>query len=309
MDNEEFKSKYISYEARIRDIYSKYKVTDVIVRKSNTGKDFEKIIGKKYYFAISDQQKYEKVFEAAEKVREELKKESKTTLPETELITPSELFKLKNLSLLNPNDPYDELCSNFLPREEDEKIRSESESCEEDKKNRHKKINIKSKPKKFDKIKKYVVRAIKIVAVSTVVACSVLLPEAYKQKVAIESLSILKDNLNAATVWDNTTYLSSGSYLTRVEINGNNGKKYVYEAEGGDGYSCVHKDAIKNQKVVNAVICVAHAQDGNLIDAIEADKITKKMKKNPYEYKYPGNDENILEKNENNLNENSYDER
>ena len=296
MYNEEFKSKYISYEARIRDIYSKYKVTDVIVRKSNNGKNFEKIIGKKYYFAISDQQKYEKVFEAAEKVREELKKESKATLPETELITPSELFKLKNLSLLNPNDPYDELCSNFLPREED-------------KKNRNQKINIKSKPKKFDKIKKYVVRAIKIIAVSTVVACSVLLPEAYKQKVAIESLSILKDNLNAATVWDNSTYLSSGSYLTRVEINGNNGKKYVYEAEGGDGYSCVHKDEIKNQKVVKAVICVAHAQDGNLIDAIEADKITKEMEKKSYEYKYPGNDENILEKNENNLNENSYDER
>lgn len=305
MDNEEFKSKYISYEARIRDIYSKYKVTDVIVRKSNTGKDFEKIIGKKYYFAISDQQKYEKVFEAAEKVREELKKESKATLPETELITPSELFKLKNLSLLNPNDPYDELCSNFSPREEDEKIRSESESCEEDKKNRNQKINIKSKPKKFDKIKKYVVKAIKIVAVSTVIACSVLLPEAYKQKVAIESLSILKDNLNAETVWD----LSSGAYLTRVEINGNNGEKYVYEAENDKGDSFVNIDTIKNKKVVNAVICVAHAQDGNLIDAIEADKITKEMEKKPYEYKYPGNDENILEKNENNLNENSYDER
>lgn len=130
------------------------------------------------------------------------------------------------------------------------------------------------------------------------------MPEAYKQKVAIESLSILKDNLNAATVWDNSTYLSSGSYLTRVEINGNNGKKYVYEEEGGDGYSCVHKDAIKNQKVVNAVICVAHAQDGNLIDAIEANKITNEIKNKPYEYKYPGNDENILEKNEN-----SYDER
>lgn len=305
MDNEEFKSKYISYEARIRDIYSKYKVTDVIVRKSNTGKDFEKIIGKKYYFAISNQQKYEKVFEAAEKVREELKKESKTTLQETEPITPSELFKLKNLSLLNPNDPYDELCSNFSPREEDEKIRSESESCEEDKKNRNQKINIKSKPKKFDKIKKYVVKAIKIVAVSTVIACSVLLPEAYKQKVAIESLSILKDNLNAETVWD----LSSGAYLTRVEINGNNGEKYVYEAENDKGDSFVNIDTIKNQKVVNAVICVAHAQDGNLIDAIEADKITKEMEKKPYEYKYPGNDENILEKNENNLNENSYDER
>lgn len=153
MDNEEFKSKYISYEARIRDIYSKYKVTDVIVRKSNTGKDFEKIIGKKYYFAISDQQKYEKVFEAAEKVREELKKESKATLPETELITPSELFKLKNLSLLNPNDPYDELCSNFLPREEDEKIRSESESCEEDKKNRHKKLTLNLSQKSLIKLR------------------------------------------------------------------------------------------------------------------------------------------------------------
>ena len=54
---------------------------------------------------------------------------------------------------------------------------------------------------------------------------------------------------------------------------------------------------------------MAHAQDGNLIDAIEADKITKEMEKKSYEYKYPGNDENILEKNENNLNENSYDER
>lgn len=292
MDNEEFKSKYISYEARIRDIYSKYKVTDVIVRKSNTGKDFEKIIGKKYYFAISDQQKYEKVFEAAERVREELKKESKATLPETDPITPSELFKLKNLSLLNPNDPYDELCSNFSPREEDEK-------------NRNQKINIKSKPKKFDKIKKYVVKAIKIVAVSTVIACFVLLPEAYKQKVAIESLSILKDNLNAETVWD----LSSGAYLTRVEINGNNGEKYVYEAENDKGDSFVNIDTIKNKKVVNAVICVAHAQDGNLIDAIKANKITNEIKNKPYEYKYPGNDEKILEKNENNLNENSYYER
>ena len=75
MDSEEFKSKYISYEARIRNFYNEPNVKDVIIQKSDDGRRYRKIVNGVYYILTTGDE-YEKYAEAAQNVKQERLEES-----------------------------------------------------------------------------------------------------------------------------------------------------------------------------------------------------------------------------------------
>ena len=111
----------------------------------------------------------------------------------------------------------------------------------------------------------------------------------YKDKVATESLQVLKEELNADKIWDDSTELSSSSSEISVSIMGKDGKRYDYEK-----HSDIDKpseDEIKNMEVVEAIRIVAQAQDGNVFRSIAADKLIDRINKGEIDLSYAGNRE------------------
>ena len=145
MDNEEFKSKYISYEARIRNFYNEPNVKDVIVQKSNDGRSYRKIINGVYYILTTGDE-YEKYAEAVQKVKQEHLKVVKTE-------------KERREQLEKERRNYSEF--SFMSEEQMDKYLESFESREP-----RKKKNIAAKPKKIRNNKKFKIAGLKVLAVA-----------------------------------------------------------------------------------------------------------------------------------------------
>lgn len=281
MDNEEFKSKYISYEARIRNFYNAPNVKDVIIQKSDDGRSYRKIINGVYYILTTGDE-YEKYAEAAQKVKQERLEIAKTEKERREQLAKER----KNYSVFS-----------YMSEEQMDKYLEPFESKES-----RKKKNIAKKPKKIRNNKKFKIAGLKVFAVVAAVGSIFVAKNEmnnYKERVALDSLSQIKEQLNAEQIWDNSTRLSSNSGIMQIEIigksvDGQTPKIYYFTARTDDGDITVRKDTIKNIEVVNAVRDVANAQNGNIFEAIKAEKTVNDMKENPSKYVYSGNVEKVF---------------
>lgn len=273
-NNQEFKNKYKSYEARIKSFYDG-NVTDVIVKKSLDGKNYEKKINGIYYIVTTGDE-YEKYSEAAQKVKQERLQAAKFERERKE-------------QLAKERKHYSEF--SYMSTEQMDKIFAPFESREP-----REKKNISSKPKKV-KNKKFKIAGLKVLAVAVAVGSIFIAKNEinnYKEKVAEDALTQSKEQLNAEQIWDNSTNLSSNSGMIQIEITGKSEegempKTYYFTARTDDGEITVRNDTINNMEVVNAVRCVVNAQNGNIFEAIKAEKTVKDMKENPNKYTYSGN--------------------
>lgn len=280
MDSEEFKSKYISYESRIRNFYNEPNVKDVIIQKSDDGRRYRKIVNGVYYILTTGEE-YEKYADAAKTVKQERLEAAK-------------IEKERKEQLAKERRNYSEF--SYMSDEQMDKYFEPFESREP-----RKKKNIAAKPKKIRNNKKFKIAGLKVLAVAAAVGSIFVAKNEmnnYKERVALDSLSQIKEQLNAEQIWDNSTSLSSNSGMMQIEITGKSvdgqtPKIYYFTARTDDGDITVREDTINNMEIVNAVRDVANAQNGNIFEAIKAEKTVKDMKENPNKYVYSGNVEKI----------------
>lgn len=281
MDSEEFKSKYISYESRIRNFYNEPNVKDVIVQKSDDGRSYRKIINGVYYILTTGEE-YEKYAEAAQKVKQERLEIAKTEKERREQLAKER----KNYSVFS-----------YMSEEQMDKYLEPFESKES-----RKKKNIAKKPKKIRNNKKFKIAGLKILVVAVAVGSTFIAineMDNYIERVASDSLSQVKEQLNAVEIWDDSSDLSSNSGMEKIKITGKSEdgqipKTYYYTARIDDGEITVREDTINNMEVVKAVRTVANAQNGNIFEAIKAEKTVNDMKENPSKYVYSGNVEKVF---------------
>lgn len=100
----------------------------------------------------------------------------------------------------------------------------------------------------------------------------------YKSEAASSVLTTLKENLGADEVYDYSSITGSNSATIHYEVK-KDGKTYSYIAKVDDGNTTVLKDDGINENTRSAIHTVAQAQDGNIFDAINANRLTKKINK------------------------------
>lgn len=256
----DFRDSYYSLEGRLNNIARDKTIKHIVVRKSENGKRSEMLSDRGNYIFNVLPNEYEQATELAAKINEE-----------------KDLY-----NDIKPSDHYDELCKPFETRE---------------------KRDLKNKPNKA-KNKRFSVKKVLVKIIAGALATGVAISgvhfakleaKEYKERVATESLETLKEALNAEEVWDKSSATSSISGYTSVKIIGKDGETYLYYAGFEDGQTKGVYDEIKNHDVVSSIITVANAQDGNIFEAMHADKLRKEIEAGEVDLTYPGNTDKTLE--------------
>lgn len=100
----------------------------------------------------------------------------------------------------------------------------------------------------------------------------------YKTEAASSALTTLKETLDADEVYDYSSVTGSNTATVHYEVK-KDGKTYSYIARVNDGKTTVLKDDGINENTRSAIQTVAHAQGGNIFDAMNANRLTKKINK------------------------------
>lgn len=93
----------------------------------------------------------------------------------------------------------------------------------------------------------------------------------YKEDAAVRIVEVVKEELGAEKIYDNSTQISSGSEKIEYIVERTDGT-YVYEAYKGDGIFRERNDGLDEQ-TREAIAIAAAAQNGNIRDARRANKL------------------------------------
>ena len=142
---------------------------------------------------------------------------------------------------------------------------------------KNKKKTIK-KPKMFKKLKKFI--PIALITTSAVIGGVTYMQKApeYKENAASRILKTVKEELGADKIYNNSSKLSSNSDKIEFIVE-KNGKEYVYSAYIDGSETTIRENTIKNMETINAIEIAGEAQDGNIFDAIIANRFADKIEK------------------------------
>ena len=98
----------------------------------------------------------------------------------------------------------------------------------------------------------------------------------FKNEQAERSLSILKEELGADEIYNNSTMLSSNSSKTEYSVI-KNGATYTYLAYNNDGSINVKENSIGDSELINAISIVTNADGGSIFDAINAKRLADEI--------------------------------
>ncbi len=98
----------------------------------------------------------------------------------------------------------------------------------------------------------------------------------FKNEQAERSLSILKEELGADKIYNNSTMLSSNSSKIEYSVI-KNGATYTYLAYNNDGSINVKENSIGDSELINAISIVTNADGGTIFDAINAKRLADEI--------------------------------
>ena len=131
--------------------------------------------------------------------------------------------------------------------------------------------------KKIGKIVKYVVVALLVVSAADTAKEHVEKNiEEYKDEAATRILDTVKEELGADAIYDKSTLTSSNSGITEYEVV-KDGKSYKFVSELQDGDRTVVRQNELDEQTREAIKIAANAQNGNVFDAMKANKFADKI--------------------------------
>lgn len=98
----------------------------------------------------------------------------------------------------------------------------------------------------------------------------------FKNEQAERSLAVLKEEIGADKIYNNSTMLSSNSSKAEYGVI-KDGKTYRYLAYNNDGSIKVIENSIGDEELINAISIVTNADGGTIFDAINAKKVADEI--------------------------------
>lgn len=154
-----------------------------------------------------------------------------------------------------------------------------------------KKRNIKG-PKIFDKPKRFIATLLLGATLITGGVVASKIPE-YKEEQSERILNLVKEELDVDHIYDRSSNTGSNTGVIKV-VAEKDGKEYEYFAHTQDGKVIRIDRNELSDEAVEAIQIAANAQNGNVFDAIRADRYADKIEKGEVELEKIG--ENNLEK-------------